>query len=259
MASLEHLVAHPARRRYAAPLLFIHGAWHGAWCWQGAMADMAARGFEAHAISLRGHGGSGRSAAHRRSGALDYSRDLVTAVRGMATPPIVIGHSFGGYLTQLYITGVLGAVPPLAGAVLVCSSPVNITRYFVTRRTPPEAKVDPRAMLRFEPATMQRLLFRPTLAPDVLARYLSQMVPEPPLVALQSMVLRPRPKANRTPLLVIAAERDMVFDLKTQGVTAAAYAAELVVVPEAAHDLMFDPNWPSAANAIERFVARVAP
>ncbi|NTU79726.1 MAG: hypothetical protein HGA45_10050, partial [Chloroflexales bacterium] len=163
----------------------------------------------------------------------------------------------GGYLTQLYITGVLGDVPPLAGAVLLCSSPVDIVRYFMRRRTPPEYRVDPRAMLRLEPETMRRLLFRPTIAPDQLACHVGRMVTEPPLVAMQSMILRPRPAANRTPLLVVAAGRDAVFDAEAQAVTAAAYGAELVVVPEAAHNLMLDPDWPVAAAAIERFAARV--
>ena len=253
---LEHVVVEPTHRRYAAPLLCLHGAWHGAWCWQRAMTDLAERGFEVHAISLRGHGASERAPNHRRSSTRDYGQDLITAVRGFAVPPVIIGHSTGGYLTQLYLTGVLGEVPPVAGAVLVCSSPVNIMRYFILRRTPPEARVDPRAMLRLEPATMQRLFFRPDLPPQQLAHYLSQMVTEPPLIALQSMVLRPRPTANRTPMLVLAAGRDMVFDAEAQAVTAAAYGAELVLVPSAAHDLMLDPDWPVAAAAIERFAGQ---
>ncbi|NTU85304.1 MAG: alpha/beta hydrolase [Chloroflexales bacterium] len=73
---LEHVVAHPAHRRYAAPLLLVHGAWHGAWCWEGAMADLAARGFEVHAVSIRGHGASDRAPGHRRSSTRDYGRDL---------------------------------------------------------------------------------------------------------------------------------------------------------------------------------------
>jgi pimeloyl-ACP methyl ester carboxylesterase len=57
---------------------------------------------------------------------------------------------------------------------------------------------------------------------------------------------------------VIAAERDAVFDVEAQRVTARAYGAELVVVPGAAHDLMLDPAWPVAADAIERFLPRMA-
>jgi pimeloyl-ACP methyl ester carboxylesterase len=67
------------------------------------------------------------------------------------------------------------------------------------------------------------------------------------------MLLRPRPAARRIPMLAIAAERDAVYGLDTQCGTAAAYGCELLVVPDAAHDLMLDPAWPIAAEAIERF------
>ena len=80
--------------------------------------------------------------------------------------------------------------------------------------------------------------------------------PESLRIALwEGQVLRPRPALNRSPLLVIAAERDAVFSLAEQRRTAAAYNAELLIIPEAAHDLMLDPAWAQAADAIERFAA----
>jgi hypothetical protein len=47
-----------------------------------------------------------------------------------------------------------------------------------------------------------------------------------------------------------------VFTLAEQRALATAYGAELIVVPEAAHDLMLDPAWDQAADAIERAVAQ---
>ncbi|MBP1464498.1 alpha/beta hydrolase [Candidatus Chloroploca sp. M-50] len=253
MHTLEHICMQPVTQRYASPLLLLHGAWHGAWCWHEAMRDLAARGFLVHAFSTRGHGASDRPRRHWLTTASDYGRDLINVVRALPAPPILVGHSSGGYLAQLYMTGRFGPVPPLAGVVLLCSSPVDSVRYFLTRTTPPEAQIDPRAMLRREPETMRKLLFRPEIDPEALHGYVAQMVAEPPLVTMQSMVLRPRPARNATPVVVIAAGRDMVFGLEAQQVTAATYRAELIVVPEAAHDLMLDPDWPQAAAAIERF------
>jgi pimeloyl-ACP methyl ester carboxylesterase len=41
--------AHPT------PLLFVHGAWHAAWCWDENLPDFFAdKGFRAVAVSLRG-------------------------------------------------------------------------------------------------------------------------------------------------------------------------------------------------------------
>ena len=41
------------------PVLFVHGAYTGAWCWAEHFLDwFAAAGHPAHAVSLSGHGGS---------------------------------------------------------------------------------------------------------------------------------------------------------------------------------------------------------
>lgn len=50
-------------------------------------------------------------------------------------------------------------------------------------------------------------------------------------------------------MLVIAAERDMVFGVQAQQITAATCHVALIIVPEAAYDLMFDPAWPIAPEA----------
>jgi len=57
--------------------------------------------------------------------------------------------------------------------------------------------------------------------------------------------------------LVIAAGNDAIFDLPAQQELAAAYRAELIVIPDAAHDLMLDPAWSLAGAAIARFAVTV--
>jgi hypothetical protein len=47
-----------------------------------------------------------------------------------------------------------------------------------------------------------------------------------------------------------------VFTETEQRALAAAYQADLVPIPEAAHDLMLDPAWPLAADQIEQAVAQ---
>ena len=59
--NLEVISKYPAGAARPTPLLFVHGAWHGAWCWDEHFLDFfAAHGYAAHALSLRGHGGTGR-------------------------------------------------------------------------------------------------------------------------------------------------------------------------------------------------------
>lgn len=252
---LEHIIAHPTQRRYARPLLLIHGAWHAAWCWEVAQPDLAARGFEVHAISLRGHGNSPRPANFRRSTVVQYASDVRAAINAIGNRPIVVAHSLGGLLLQLLITGVLGPVPDIAGAIMLCTSPVSLRDYFTPRQS--EEPISLSEMLRFEPKAMRATLFRRDINEADLLRHVARLVPEPPMMTMSSMFLRPRPTRCRTPMLVIAAEKDAVYGLPTQRSTAAAYRCGLVVVPESAHNIMLDPAWPVAAEAIERFAANL--
>jgi pimeloyl-ACP methyl ester carboxylesterase len=221
------------------------------------MADLAARGFEVHAVSVRGHGGTPAGPGHWRSTVLDYAREVRAAIADMGGCPLVVAHSAGGYITQLLITGAVGPKPHLAGAVLLCSSPVSIGAYFLDRGLRGAPMVSLPALLRREPATVRRAFLRPDAPEEEVEAVRARMVAEPPLVTLSSMLLRPRPAACRAHVLVIAAECDAVFDVEAQRATADAYHAQLVVVPGAAHDLMLDPAWPVAAAAIERFAAKV--
>ncbi|NTW04121.1 MAG: alpha/beta hydrolase, partial [Oscillochloris sp.] len=232
------------------------GAWHGAWCWEPAMADFAARGFEVHAISLRGHGGSPCPHNFQRSSIVHYASDLRAAVRAVGPRPLIVAHSLGGLLLQLLITGILGPVPAIAGGVLLCSSPTNLGDYFTPRHY--DEPITLSAMLRLEPQVMRAILFRRDIPQDELERYVSRMTPEPSLVTPSSMLLRPRPARCRTPLLVIAAEHDAVYGPDSQRANAIAYRCNVVIIPEATHDLMLDPAWPVAAEVIERFANQIA-
>jgi pimeloyl-ACP methyl ester carboxylesterase len=57
-AELE-LISTPQTTKYAEdlpPILFLHGAAHGAWCWaEHYLTWFADRGCECHAVSFRGH------------------------------------------------------------------------------------------------------------------------------------------------------------------------------------------------------------
>ncbi|WP_322488483.1 alpha/beta hydrolase [Chloroflexus sp.] len=253
---LEWISAQPYQPRPAPPVLLVHGAWHGAWCWtERALPDLAARGLTAHAISLCGHGAS--PPASPLTTICDYVQDVRTAVAALPQPPVLVGHSAGGYVAQLLMTGRCGSPPALAGVVLLCSSPVSSPAYFLRRWREGAPMVDIRALLRREPAAVRVALFRPDIAAADLERYRQQLVSEPPLVTMTSMLIRPRPSACRTPVLVIAAGDDAIFDLAAQQALAATYRAELFVIPSAPHDIMLDPAWPLAGAAIAQFAVEL--
>jgi pimeloyl-ACP methyl ester carboxylesterase len=92
--NLEVISKQPTSPSHSAPLLFMHGAWHGAWCWAEHLLDyFAAQGYAAHALSLRGHGGSLGRDRLRWTSLSDYVVDVAQVASQLPKPPVVIGHS----------------------------------------------------------------------------------------------------------------------------------------------------------------------
>ena len=77
------------------PLLLIHGSCHGAWCWRDLLPELAARGIEARAIDLPGHG---EDRTPLTDVTLDsYAEAILSAVGEMGGRAAVLGHSMAGY------------------------------------------------------------------------------------------------------------------------------------------------------------------
>ncbi|MDP2639561.1 MAG: alpha/beta fold hydrolase, partial [Betaproteobacteria bacterium] len=116
---LEIIEACPPAGGSGRPLLFVHGAFAGAWCWsKHFLPYFSEQGFRACALSLSGHGGSpGRERLDWLSIA-DYVRDLEQAVGTVGGDPVLIGHSMGGFVVQKYLER--AAAP---GVVLMASVP----------------------------------------------------------------------------------------------------------------------------------------
>ena len=81
-------------RRAMSSFVLVHGAWHGAWCWEKVVPLLAARGHAVRAIDLPGHGRDPKP-----PGAVtwdDYMDRMREAIEASGEPPILVGHSLGG-------------------------------------------------------------------------------------------------------------------------------------------------------------------
>src|SRR5882757_2285721 len=89
---------------HPAPLLFVHGANHAAWCWDEHFLEFFAdKGYRALAVSLRGHGRSPTSKPLRKCSVADYVDDVASVADTLDTGPVIIGHSMGGFVVQKYL------------------------------------------------------------------------------------------------------------------------------------------------------------
>lgn len=122
--SLEVLIRRPERPSGLPPVLLVHGAFTGAWCWEETwMHALGETGRLVAAVSLRGHGTSEGRAALPWTGLHDFAEDLALAIRAMPEPPVLVAHSIGGLLAQHLLTSILAGHLALRGLVLVGSLP----------------------------------------------------------------------------------------------------------------------------------------
>ncbi len=249
---LEIRYEEPDNRQYETPLLFIHGAWHGAWCWdEHFLAYFAEQGFSAYALSLRGHGKS--EGKLRWASIHDYVADVAQVASAFDTPPILIGHSMGGYVVQKYLekhqapAGVLVATIPQQGILgfflrAWLNHPLTMLKVTLT--------MDPYHIVN-TPEKAQNEFFSPAMPMEQVTRYYEQLHSESFRIIFDSLFLNlPKPKKINTPLLVVSAENDKVFSLKEQHQTAKAYGTEAIVFSNMAHDMMLEAEWQSVADTI---------
>ena len=116
---LEFVEAEPDFAPTGAPVLFVHGAFAGAWMWREVfMPFFARRGRACAAVSLRGQAERGR-AGLRAARLSDCRDDLQRAFAALPEPPVVVAHSLGGLLAQQLIgreemraLALLASLPP---------------------------------------------------------------------------------------------------------------------------------------------------
>ena len=235
------------------PVLLIHGAWHGAWCWEGNYLDaFAAAGFDTHALDLRGHGDSPAHKPMRRNRIRDYVDDAASVIAGMPGPPIVIGHSMGGFIAQhLMARGVA-----MRGVGLLCALP-HSGALGVALKT-----------LRRSPLTLLRILARASLYPMVenpadaahlfldagatdsaIAGFHPRLGDESFLGFLDMLALAlPRKPAAPPPVCVVGGASDRIFPPQSQHRLATRFATTAHIIPEAPHDLMLSRHWQASAE-----------
>ena len=103
--------------RARPPVLCVHGMFGGAWQFEGWLPLLAARGYEAQALDLRGHQASRPVSDVGRLSVRDYVDDALEVARALGKP-VIIGHSMGGLIAQKVAES--GAV---RAAVLLCAAP----------------------------------------------------------------------------------------------------------------------------------------
>jgi pimeloyl-ACP methyl ester carboxylesterase len=242
---------------HPVPLLFVHGAWHAAWCWdEHFLGFFADKGYRALAVSLRGHGSS-PAAKLRACSIADYVEDVSAVADGLPKGPVVIGHSLGGFVVQKYLeshqapAGVLMAsMPPRgnlgSGLRWIKQHPWHFTKLVATGKSLPYVNTPQLARERF---------FSAQMTDAQIAHYVTRLQEESTRIGLDCLVLNlPRPKRVTTPLLVLGAQNDRAHTADEIRATACAYRTEAEFFPKMGHNMMLEPGWEAVAERIHNWL-----
>jgi len=294
--TMECAVAGPdpsATPRRQAVVMFVHGSYHGSWCWATHwMPYLAARGVASVALNLRGTAGTPlplTSEDTRTVPLADHVQDIIAAARYWVErtrrPLVVVAHSFGGLMAlkaletpdfQALLHGRPNA-PRLVGLALLASvSPRGNDA--TVRRT-----LWSRPWLTFQiaygfawngvlrsPAVARAVFFNPSMPSPLVEGYMEHfredgrrrlsLLPAElpihgadPLTGAASWVGPLGFLPSR--ILVMGGERDSIVDLIALEETARFCGnSSLAVVRDAAHDLMLDSeHWREGVQALERW------
>lgn len=244
--------AHPA------PLLFVHGAWHAAWCWDvNFLGFFADKGYRALAVSFRGHGGSSTCKPLRNCTVDDYVEDVRSVADGLPERPVVIGHSMGGLIVQKYLelndtpaAVLMASIPPQgnlgSGLRWIRRRPWHFTKMLITGKS----------VAYVNTLELARENFFSAQVPDSqVLEYARRLQEESTRVGVDCLLLRlPRPKLVTTPVLVLGAYDDGAHTRKEVCATARAYGTEAEFFPDMGHNMMLEPGWVAVAERIHTWL-----
>ena len=234
-------------------ILFVHGAWHGAWCWEHYFIPyFKNKGFRAVTFNLPGHNQPGNPKGINQYRIKDYVQALRSVAKQWDERLIIVGHSMGGLVLQKYLEkyschrAILLATVPKSGVF-------QVTWKFLTSRwytLPNLLRLNLFGLVNNN-AKAKWALYSEDVTEEILTLSRINLSGESFLAFLNMIV--PRIKINfhqKIPILVLSAQEDRLFTLKEHKATAQSYNADWQVIPNIAHNMMLESNWKNAADAI---------
>jgi pimeloyl-ACP methyl ester carboxylesterase len=247
------------------PLLFVHGGYCDAWCWEPYFLPwFAARGFPSYALSLRGHGESGGRESLFVAGLDDYVADVEHVAATLPSPPVLIGHSMGAAVVERLLTtrpiraaALMAPVPPGGLGPVASRLMAWQPEYLVNmqRLDAPHLSGDVMAALR-------PMYFSNSTDPNIMLEATVHFTVESPRALLDLMVrLHGGKPVAPSRLLVLGSSEDRISTPNDVKATASLYGITPTIVRGLAHMMMLEREWEAAAQPILEWLERdvVAP
>ena len=285
------------------PLIFIHGSFHASWCWtEHYFSFFQNMGYPCYALSLRGTGGTYAGDGITRVKISEHVQDVSafidyviqqqpTSTSFSATPPVLIGHSFGGMPIMKYLElnnndnnndDFSSWKEKLSGVILLCSVPPSgngkMTMRFLQRSLRDSWKITAGLAMRkvINDDNLCRTLFfgddgdggisdddlhriqgyflRDTVA-TIDLRDLAGKLPSN-LIDVQGRAPFLSAFDPPLPALVIGAKDDFIVDKEGVEETATYFGVDPIIV-DSPHDVMLGNKWANTANIIKDWLETI--
>jgi pimeloyl-ACP methyl ester carboxylesterase len=260
------------------PVVFIHGLWLLASSWDAWSALFEEVGYATVAaqwpddpLSVAEANAHPRTFAHKSIGQIADHMDVV--IRALTLKPMVVGHSFGGLLTQIVAGRGLSR-----GSVAIDPAPFRgvLPLPFSALKAASPVIANPLNRGRSVPLSFKQFRFAfANAVSEVEARELYETFAVPgsgvPLFQAAFANINPWTEdkvnwrtASRGPLMIIDGERDNTVPLR---LARAAYklqrknpgVTEFAMAPNRGHSLVIDSGWREVAETALNFLQRLEP
>lgn len=247
--------------KFKGSIVLVHGAWHGAWCWEdNFLPYYAEQAYDVYALSLSGHGGS---TSHKNLTWLtvqDYVEDVWSVVKDIKGVTYLIGHSMGGYVVQKFLEK---HGPSITKAVLIASVPSNgvvLKPIEIIKAMGFWSFMRMNLMLDLYQCVnttgkVRTVCFTPEDAEE-LVDFTARRVKGESFLAYLEMLNKKfiRPKSITTPILVVSAGKDWFFPPVEQQVLVDTYQAHQLMYLDKPHNLFATEGWEQVAADIQRWL-----
>lgn len=253
VAGREVLACLPETATNLPPLLFVHGSFVGAWMWTSTfMPWFAAAGYPCYAVSLRGHGKSMERDRIDWISVADFVEDVATVAVWLETPPVLIGHSMGGFVVQKYLERCTAPA-----AVLLCAVPPQglAASQFHMLMQKPALLMELNKVMNGGQVSLKAVreaLFAQPVSDAQLAIFRDHMQIESQRAIWDMTMfnLPLLPFRQRPPLFVAGAEHDVMVPPFMVQTTAHTYGVAAHIFKDMGHAVTHEQDWQHVAQTI---------
>ena len=270
------------------PLLFLHGSFHGAWCWEEHFLPyFSSLGYPSVAISWRGTGGTFAGDGVKKVKIAEHEADLRSILEKLPTivnrsmensRPVVVCHSFGGLAVMKHLEWRQDSVKELKAIANFCVVPPSgngkMTLRYLRRSLRDSWKVTAGLAMKkcYKDLELCKELFftaegKCTVSDEKVRQYMSYFERDSRATIdlldlgkqLPSAVADLNGRApfmdRLPPTLVAGGTYDFIVDHVGVEETASYYGTSAVYV-DSPHDVMLGKEWKRGATVLEEWLHR---